>query len=90
MPEFSLEHQIGRVPEGDQGARDRLSGRGRQRLRNLKRLRQPPLAALYLVDADGIIKTAVGEGRYAQSERAVERLLGVKRELVCVERLSSY
>jgi hypothetical protein len=72
-------------------ARDRLFGHGRQRLRNLKRLRQPPLATLYLVDAHGSIDDHhVGEGHYVQSERAIQRLLGVERELVCVERLSSY
>jgi hypothetical protein len=29
----------------------------------------------------------VGEGRYEQSERAIQRLLGVERELVCVDGL---
>jgi hypothetical protein len=29
----------------------------------------------------------VGEGRYEQSEPAIQRLLGVERELVCVEGL---
>jgi hypothetical protein len=46
---------------------------------------------LYLVDAHGSIDDHhVGEGHYVQSERAIQRLLGVERELVCVERLSSY
>jgi len=54
----------------------------------LERLRQPRLAALYFVDTDGIIGDHhVGEGRYEQSERAIQRLLGVERELVCVEGL---
>jgi hypothetical protein len=40
------------------------------------------------VDADGIIGDHhVADGRYEQSERAVQRLLGVERELVCVEGL---
>ena len=44
--------------------------------------------ALYFVDTDGIIGDHhVGEGRYEQSERAIQRLLGVERELVCVEGL---
>jgi hypothetical protein len=44
--------------------------------------------ALYFVDTDGIIRDHhVGEGRYEQSERAIQRLLGVERELVCVEGL---
>jgi hypothetical protein len=37
--------------------------------------------------AHGIIGDHVGEGRYEQSERAIQRLLGVERELVCVEGL---
>jgi hypothetical protein len=57
----------------------------------LERLRHHYWPALYFVDTDGIIRDHhVGEGRYEQSERAIQRLLGVERELVCVERLSSY
>jgi thiol-disulfide isomerase/thioredoxin len=42
--------------------------------------------ALYFVDADGIVRDQhFGEGRYEQSERAIQRLLGVERELVSVE-----
>jgi thiol-disulfide isomerase/thioredoxin len=41
--------------------------------------------ALYFVDADGIIRDQhFGEGRYEQSERVIQRLLGVERELVSV------
>jgi thiol-disulfide isomerase/thioredoxin len=44
--------------------------------------------ALYFVDADGIIHDHhFGEGRYEESERVLQRLLGVDRELVPVERL---
>ena len=44
--------------------------------------------ALHFVDTDGVIRDHhVGEGRYEQSERAIQRLLGVERELVCVEGL---
>ena len=42
--------------------------------------------ALYLVDAHGIIRDHhIREGRYEQSERAIQRLLGVERELAPVE-----
>src|SRR3954454_23093091 len=42
--------------------------------------------ALYFVDADGIIRDQhFGEGRYEQSERVIQRMLGVDRELVSVE-----
>ena len=44
--------------------------------------------ALYFIDADGIIRDDhFGEGRYEQSERVIQRLLGVERELVSVEGL---
>jgi hypothetical protein len=42
--------------------------------------------ALYFIDADGIIRdNHFGEGRYEESERVIQELLGVDRELVSVE-----
>src|SRR5271165_454782 len=42
--------------------------------------------ALYFIDAESIIRDHhFGEGRYEQSERIIQRLLGVQRELVSVE-----
>jgi thiol-disulfide isomerase/thioredoxin len=42
--------------------------------------------ALYFVDADGVIRDQhFGEGRYEDSERVIQRLLGVAREPVRVE-----
>ncbi len=42
--------------------------------------------ALYFVDRDGSIRDHhFGEGRYEESERSIQRLLGVERELVAVE-----
>jgi thiol-disulfide isomerase/thioredoxin len=42
--------------------------------------------ALYFVDADGVIRDEhFGEGRYEESERVIQRLLGVERDLVDVE-----
>jgi thiol-disulfide isomerase/thioredoxin len=44
--------------------------------------------ALYFVDADGVIRDKhFGEGRYEQSERVIQRLLGVERDPVSVEGL---
>jgi thiol-disulfide isomerase/thioredoxin len=44
--------------------------------------------ALYFVDAEGNIRDQhFGEGRYEQSERVIQRLLDVERELVSVEGL---
>jgi thiol-disulfide isomerase/thioredoxin len=42
--------------------------------------------ALYFIDREGIIRDQhFGEGRYEQSERVIQRLLGVERGLVSVE-----
>jgi len=42
--------------------------------------------ALYFIDADGTIRDDhFGEGRYETSERVLQRLLGVERELVSAE-----
>ena len=42
--------------------------------------------ALYFVDTDGVIRDQhFGEGRYEESERVIQQLLGVERELVAVE-----
>jgi hypothetical protein len=42
--------------------------------------------ALYFIDTDGTIRDQhFGEGRYEQSEREIQRLLGLERELVHVE-----
>ena len=42
--------------------------------------------ALYFVDQEGIIRDDhFGEGRYEESERVIQRLLGVERELSSVE-----
>src|SRR4051812_20431732 len=44
--------------------------------------------ALYFVDADGVIRDHhFGEGRYEESERVIQRLLGVERDPVSVEGL---
>ena len=41
--------------------------------------------ALYFVDADGVIRHRhFGEGRYEESERVIQELLGVERDLVSV------
>jgi thiol-disulfide isomerase/thioredoxin len=44
--------------------------------------------ALYFLDTEGIIRDRhFGEGRYEQSERVIQRLLGLERELVSVDGL---
>ncbi len=42
--------------------------------------------ALYFLDGDGVVRDRhFGEGRYEASERSIQRLLGIERELVSVE-----
>ena len=42
--------------------------------------------ALYFVDAEGVIRDDhFGEGRYEESERGIQRLLGIDRELASVD-----
>jgi thiol-disulfide isomerase/thioredoxin len=42
--------------------------------------------ALYFVDAEGVIRDEhFGEGRYEQSERSIQQLLGIDRDLVAVD-----
>ena len=44
--------------------------------------------ALYFADREGVIRdNHFGEGRYEESERTIQRLLGIERELVSVEGL---
>ena len=85
-PEFSFEHEIDRirlatkeraidypvVVDNDYGVWSAFANRY--------------WPALYFVDADGLIRDQhFGEGRYEQSERVIQGLLGVERELVSVE-----
>jgi thiol-disulfide isomerase/thioredoxin len=86
-PEFSFEHEIDRV----------------QRAINERAIDYPAVdndyaiwsafdnhywPALYFVDSDGVIRDHhFGEGRYERSERVIQRLLGLERDLVSVQGL---
>jgi hypothetical protein len=85
-PEFSFEHEIDRV-------RQAIEDRGIDYPVVIDNDYEVWTAfdnhywpALYFVDADGIIRDQhFGEGRYEQSERVIQQLLGVVRPLVSVE-----
>ena len=80
-----VEHELERVPAGDERASDRLSRRARQRVRDLDGLRQPLLAGALLRGRRGQhSRPPFREGRDEKSERVIQRLLGVERELVSV------
>ncbi len=85
-PEFSFEHEIDRVRQAtrERGidypvAQDNDYG-------VWSAFANHYWPALYFVDKDGVIRDQhFGEGRYEQSERVIQELLGVERELLSVE-----
>jgi thiol-disulfide isomerase/thioredoxin len=85
-PEFSFEHEIGLVRRAttERGIDYPVAVDNGYEIWNAFGNHYWP--ALYFVDRDGIIRDQhFGEGRYAESERALQRLLGVQRELLSVE-----
>jgi thiol-disulfide isomerase/thioredoxin len=82
-PEFSFEHEIDRVRKAtkERGIDYPVAVDNDYELWTAFDNHYWP--AVYFVDADGIIRDHhFGEGRYEQSERVIQRLLGVERELV--------
>jgi thiol-disulfide isomerase/thioredoxin len=87
-PEFSFEHQLDRVRQAttERGIDYPVAVDNDYAIWRAFDNHYWP--ALYFVDTDGIIRDHhFGEGRYEQSERVIQRLLGVQRELVSVEGL---
>jgi thiol-disulfide isomerase/thioredoxin len=85
-PEFSFEHEIDRVrlATTDRGIDYPVAVDSDYAVWSAFDNHYWP--ALYFVDADGIIRDEhFGEGRYEQSERVIQQLLGVERDLVSVE-----
>ncbi|MGZ4435642.1 MAG: redoxin family protein, partial [Trebonia sp.] len=85
-PEFSFEHEIDRVRQAttERGIDYPVAADNDYAIWSAFDNHFWP--ALYFVDADGIIRDQqFGEGRYEQSERVIQRLLGVEREHVSVE-----
>ena len=85
-PEFSFEHEIDRVRRATQERAIDYPVAVDNDYEIWSAFANHYWPALYFVDADGIIRDHhFGEGRYEQSERVIQRLLGVERELVSVE-----
>jgi hypothetical protein len=85
-PEFSFEHEIDRVRR----AIDERSIDYPVALDNhyeiWRAFDNHYWPALYFVDRDGVIRgNHFGEGQYERSERMIQRLLGVERDLVSVD-----
>ncbi len=87
-PEFSFEHEIDRVRRAtkERGIDYPVAADNEYEIWSAFDNHYWP--ALYFIDADGIIRDQhFGEGRYEESERVIQRLLGAERELVSVEGL---
>jgi thiol-disulfide isomerase/thioredoxin len=85
-PEFSFEHEIDRVLRATKEREIGYPVAADNGYAIWSAFDNHFWPALYFVDADGIIRDEhFGEGRYEQSERVIQRLLGVEREPVSVE-----
>jgi thiol-disulfide isomerase/thioredoxin len=87
-PEFSFEHEIDRVRQAtkERGIDYPVALDNDYEIWSAFDNHYWP--ALYFVDTDGVIRDQhFGEGRYEESERVIQRLLGAERELVSVEGL---
>jgi hypothetical protein len=85
-PEFSFEHQIDRVREATKERQIDYPVAVDNDYDVWNAFANQYWPALYFIDKDGIIRDEhFGEGRYEQSERTIQRLLGVDRELVSVK-----
>jgi thiol-disulfide isomerase/thioredoxin len=87
-PEFSFEHEIDRVRQATKERAIDYPVALDNEYEIWSAFDNHYWPALYFVDVDGIIRDHhFGEGRYEQSERVIQRLLGVERDLLSVEGL---
>jgi thiol-disulfide isomerase/thioredoxin len=87
-PEFSFEHDLDLVREATKERAIDYPVAGDNDYEVWSAFDNHYWPALYFVDTEGIIRDHhFGEGRYEQSERVIQELLGVERELVPVEAL---
>ena len=85
-PEFSFEHEIDRIRQATNEREIDYPVAADNDYAIWSAFDNHYWPALYFVDADGIIRDQhFGEGRYEQSERVIQGLLGVEREGASVE-----
>jgi thiol-disulfide isomerase/thioredoxin len=85
-PEFSFEHEIARVRQATRVREIDYPVVVDNDYEVWNAFDNHYWPALYFIDAEGIIRDSYfGEGRYEESERVIQELLGVERELVSVE-----
>ena len=84
-PEFSFEHEIDRIRQAVEERGIDYPVAVDNEYGVWKAFDNHYWPALYFIDRDGrIVDHHFGEGRYEQSERVIQQLLGVDRELVSV------
>jgi thiol-disulfide isomerase/thioredoxin len=87
-PEFSFEHEIDRVRQATEDRAIDYPVALDSDYAIWSAFDNNAWPALYFVDTEGIVRDDhFGEGRYEESERVIQRLLGVEREPVSVEGL---
>jgi thiol-disulfide isomerase/thioredoxin len=85
-PEFSFEHDIGLVRRATEEREINYPVAADNDYAVWSAFANHYWPALYFVDRDGVIRDQhFGEGRYEESERLIQRLLGVERDLVSVQ-----
>jgi thiol-disulfide isomerase/thioredoxin len=85
-PEFSFEHDIGGVRHATEERAIDYPVAVDNEYEIWSAFANHYWPALYFVDKDGVIRDQhFGEGRYEESERVIQELLGVEREPVSVE-----
>jgi hypothetical protein len=85
-PEFSFEHEIGLVRQAIHELQIDYPVAVDNNYGVWEAFDNHYWPALYFVDRDGIVRDhQFGEGRYEQSDRVIQRLLGVQRDLVSAE-----
>jgi thiol-disulfide isomerase/thioredoxin len=89
-PEFSFEHELDRVREQVQARAIDYPVALDNDYAIWNAFDNNYWPALYLADREGAIRDHhFGEGRYEQSERAIQQVLGIERDLVSVEGLGA-
>jgi thiol-disulfide isomerase/thioredoxin len=87
-PEFSFEHELDRVRQATEDRAIDYPVAVDSDYEVWSAFDNHYWPALYFVDREGVIRDQhFGEGRYEQSERVIQQLLGVEREPVTVEGL---
>jgi thiol-disulfide isomerase/thioredoxin len=84
-PEFSFEHEVGRVRQATAQRGIDYPVAVDNDYAVWRAFDNHYWPALYFIDTEGVIRDHhFGEGRYRESERVIQRLLGVERDLVAV------